>query len=58
MICIYIHYIIEHFDMNIWVNIFFEIRILKSYLFWPHKIAISMVESSLSYDKWFSMPSF
>jgi hypothetical protein len=44
--------------MSIWVNIFFEIKILKNYLVWPHKMAIYVIENSLIYDRRFSIPFF
>ncbi len=37
---------------------FFEIRILKSYLVWPHKMAIYVIINSPIYDRWFLIPSF
>jgi hypothetical protein len=44
--------------MSIWVIIFYEITIRKSYPIWPLKMAISVIENSLSYDRWFSMPPY
>ncbi len=55
--CINLHCKIEYFDMNIWVNIFFEVRVFKSYLIWPYRMAISFIGDFYNYDLWFSISS-
>ncbi len=44
--------------MNIWINIFFEIKILKSYLVRPNIMAIFMIKKLCSYNRWFSISIF
>ncbi len=51
---IYFHYRIKHFYMSIFLNI----KIFKSYPFWPHKMPIFVVKISLNYHKCLSVPSF
>jgi hypothetical protein len=46
------------FDMSIYINIYLEIRILKSYLVWPNRMAISMIMNLCSYNRWFQYPPF
>ncbi len=56
--CICLHHIIEHSNMGIWVNIFFEIKIFKSYHVWPHKMAMYVIKNSLNLNKWSPILSF
>jgi len=44
--------------MNIWINIFFKIRIPKNYPIWPNIMAISMIKNWYNYNNWFSIPPF
>jgi len=50
ILCIYFYYKIKHSDMNIWINIFFEIRIFKSYPIWPNIMAIFVIKKWYSYS--------
>jgi hypothetical protein len=43
--------------MSIWINIFFEIKILKSYPIWLNIMTISMIKNWCSYNKWFLVSS-
>jgi hypothetical protein len=55
-ICFY--YRIKHLDMNIWIKIFFEIKIFKSYPIWSNIITIYVMKNWCGYRKWFSISSF
>ncbi len=38
------YYKIEHSDINIWVNIFFQIKVLKNYPVWPQIMTIYVIQ--------------
>ncbi len=42
--------------MSIWINIFIEIRILKSYLIWRNIMVVSMIKNWCSYNNGYQYP--
>jgi len=44
--------------LNIWINIFFEIKILKSYLVWLNIMVIFVIKNWCNYSRWFLISSY